>query len=215
MSYPMLALLPGGEALVVCPRRPWTGEGWNPHNAHVFAADGAHVRTLILGDNIVGLTVDDEGGIWTAHGEEGWKSVGGSGLVRWAAGGARLWGSGIACDEGAVNATRSAAWSFSGPTELTRVVASEQERYGSPLHDVHAIAFDGNRLLLAGAEHPGGRVDQLYRALLADGAVLRVDRVQVVDPAGRPLDSTIIASHGSRLYLHDHRDGFHVLDISM
>ncbi|GAB3846049.1 hypothetical protein GCM10029963_25250 [Micromonospora andamanensis] len=76
VSYPMLALLPGGEALVVCPRRPWTGEGWNPHNAHVFAADGAHVRTLILGDNIVGLTVDDEGGIWTAHGEEGWKSVG-------------------------------------------------------------------------------------------------------------------------------------------
>ncbi|GIJ11927.1 hypothetical protein Van01_51410 [Micromonospora andamanensis] len=68
---------------------------------------------------IEALTVDDEGGIWTAHGEAGWNSLQGSGPVRWAADGTRLWGFDVACHEAVVNATRDATWSYSWPTGLT------------------------------------------------------------------------------------------------
>ncbi|GAB3865088.1 hypothetical protein ACFFMR_32485 [Micromonospora andamanensis] len=67
---------------------------------------------------------------------------------------------------------------------------------------------------MAGAERPEGRADLLYRAVLVNGRVRREDRVRVVDRAGRPLDWTVLTSHGSRMFLNDHGDGFHVLDLS-
>src|SRR5690349_20924779 len=66
-----VALLPGGEFLVVqarTERRPFEPV---PDNAQVFDATGRTLRTFALGDGIQHLAVDEPGTIWVGYFDEG------------------------------------------------------------------------------------------------------------------------------------------------
>ncbi|GAB3864837.1 hypothetical protein GCM10029963_75920 [Micromonospora andamanensis] len=218
VSHPMLALLPDNGALIVSPRTPWTGQGWNPRNAHVFTADGTHSRALALGDDIEELTVDEAGTIWTRHGEQGWDSVMGSALVRWDVHGDRLWGSDYGDDQEAVNATADDVWSYSRPF-LNYYHRGAHELYPCDLQNVRAIAFDNEpdplgRLLLAAATELDGPSDNLHLGVVFEDDVAPIGPARIIDPVGRPInDWTVLAAHGSRLYLDDQGDGYHSLDV--
>jgi hypothetical protein len=215
VSHPSIALLPDGEVLVVSSSKLWTGKGWDRRNAHVFGPDGAHRRALALGHKIEEVVVDDAGMIWTTHSEEGWSDVGHCGLIRRDSDGNRLWDSGLACYDTAVNPTRDIAWAYRWPRLLIRVCNGVTEEYDSPLHSVSAIAFDDDRLLLAGPVEPGDPGDELSWCVLVDGAVQRRDAARIIGPQGKPLeDWAILASHGSRLYFQDYGDGYYGVDIA-
>jgi hypothetical protein len=206
VSYPMIALLPDGELLVACPRVPWIDGRPDPRNAHVFGPDGTHRRAFALGDDIEQVFSDGSGTIWTAHGEEGWPES--YGLVRRDPRGAWLWDSGIACQNDAVNSHAGVTWTYRRPS-LARVRDGRTVEYDSPVDGVHALAFEGDRLLLMG---PG---DRLSWCGLIDGEVRRLDAAEIVRPSGEPLeDWQVLGCHGPRVYLHDLGDGYHRVAIS-
>ncbi|MEV0408342.1 hypothetical protein [Actinoallomurus sp. NPDC050550] len=206
VSYPVIALLPRGELLIACPRTPWIGGYEDSRNAHVFGPDGTHRRAFALGDDIERVFSDDSGTIWTTHGEEGWS--GASSLVRRDTHGTWLWDSGIACYDDAVNSHAGTTWAYRSPS-LIRIQAGLITEYDSPVGDVHALAFDGDHLLLAG---PG---EQLSWCDLIDGAVRWLDTAEIVGPAGESVeDWHVLDGHGPHLYLHDYGDGYHRVDIT-
>ncbi|WP_204011138.1 hypothetical protein [Virgisporangium aurantiacum] len=216
VSYPCIALLPDGEVLVVSLCKPWTGQGWERRNAHVFGPDGAHRRAFALGDQLEQVVVDDDGTIWTAHGDEGWSDddVDFSGLIRWDGNGRRLWGSGVACCDAAVNASDGLAWAFRWRATLIRVREGVTQEFDSPVDGVHAIVVDGDRLLVAGAVEPGGPGDELSWCALVGGVIQRSEAAGIVDVDGQPIrEWAVLACHGSRLYLHDDGDGYRCVDI--
>ena len=198
VSYPMVALLPDGEAVVACPRLPWADGEREPRNAHVFGPDGALRRGFALGDAIETLVVDDAGTIWTAHGEEAWQDSGG--LVRRDARGVLLWDSGIASQDDALNCNRGVAWAYRGPS-LVRIQDGATAEYDSPVDRVRALAFDGDRMLLV------GRGDRMaWCRVDGGGRVRRLDDAEIAGPFDDP---QVLGCHGPYLYLHDLGDGYH------
>jgi hypothetical protein len=212
VSYPKIALLPGGELLVAGVRAVAVNHGRERRNAHVFGPDGAYLRTFELGDDIEDLSVDDAGTIWTTHGEEGWSQTGS--VVRWTVDGARLWDSGIACSDIALNARGGTAWAFRFPRTIVHVRHGSSAEYASPVHRVHVIAVDGDHLLLAGSVEPDGDGGDLSWCRVQDGEIRRLDAARVVDEEGRPFEWSVLASHGSRVYFHDYGQGYHAIDVS-
>jgi hypothetical protein len=206
VSYPRVALLPDGDIVVVSPVRPWSGTGWSPHNAHVFGPDGSHRRALSLGEHLEEIAVDDVGTIWTTHGEQAWPEV--YGLVRWDVYGQRLWDSGVACADAAVNVRYGVAWAHRWPTSLIRIYDGVVDEYACPVGRVTAIAFTNDRLLLV------GEAGEASWCSSVDGVVERLESARFVDLAGEPIDDwTVLASHGSCLYLDDDGNGFRYVDV--
>ncbi|MFC5747407.1 hypothetical protein [Actinomadura rugatobispora] len=202
VSYPVIALLPDGELLVACPRIPWVDGRPDPRNAHVFGPDGAHRRSFALGDDIERVFSDDSGTIWTTHNEEGWGES--YGLVRRDVRGAWLWDSGIACQDDAVNSHAGVTWVYRRPS-LVRLQDGLEAEYDSPVDGVHALAFEGDRLLLAG---PGERLSWCG---LVDGEVRWLDAAEIAGPFE---DWQVLDCHGPHLYLHDLGDGYHRVAIT-
>lgn len=206
VSYPVIALLPRGELLVACPRLPWIDGRWESCNAHVFGSDGTHRRTFALGDDIERIVSDDSGTIWTTHGEQGWHDS--LSLVRRDPHGTWLWDSGIACLDDAVNSHAGVTWAYRSGS-LIRIQADRTAEYACPMDDVRALAFAGDHLLLAGPD------DRLSWCALLDGGIRWLDAAEIVGPAGGPLrDWQVLDTHGPHLYLYDHGDGYHRLDIT-
>lgn len=206
VSYPMIALLPRGELLVACPCLPWIDGQWEPCNAHVFGPDGAHRRAFALGDDIERIVSDDSGTVWCTHGEQGWHES--FGLVRRDPRGTWLWDSGIACLDDAVNSHAGVTWAYRGGS-LIRIQADHTVEYACPVDDVRALAFVDDQLLLAGPD------DRLSWCVLSDGVIRLLDAAEIVGPTGRPVqDWQVLDAHGPYLYLHDHGDGYHRLDIT-
>ncbi|MFI1190083.1 hypothetical protein [Streptomyces californicus] len=177
-----LALLPDARFLLVSGRtsRDEAGGPWRA-NAVVYSASGSPEREFCLGDDITALTTDADGGIWTAHGDEGiygGHPESGAGLAGWNDLGEAAWAPGGRLPDHPLQGCTAATeddrvwlvWYSGGSrggTYLTRITPSTgaATSYRSPVHSPDGFAVRGNRAVFTDRDH-NKRSTELLRAEL-------------------------------------------------
>jgi len=70
LAHPDIALLPGGDLLIVGARCAWTPDHVEP-NAAIYSGDGTLTRRGIVGDGIAHVRTTPSGAIWIGYSDEG------------------------------------------------------------------------------------------------------------------------------------------------
>ncbi|MBT1188338.1 hypothetical protein HET69_31270 [Streptomyces sp. CJ_13] len=177
-----LALLSWSRFLLASGRTRRGQDGNWERNAVVYSPGGYPVSHFCIGDDVDYVVTDRDGGIWTAHGDEGIYGnhpESSAGLARWNTDGAHTWspkgrlpvwplGGSAAATEGAITWL---AWYSHEGAFLSRVDPTTDHitSYRNPLKDTDGIAVRSTRMLLTHRFH--NRPDiELSRAELIDNA---------------------------------------------
>ncbi|MFD8019544.1 hypothetical protein ACFV6G_03855 [Streptomyces lavendulae] len=192
-----LVLLSWSRFLLMSGRSRQGEDGAWESRVVVYCPGGYPMNHICLGDDIEYVVADREGGIWTAHGDEGiygCHPASRAGLARWNTDGDHVWaprglpvlplGGDAAATEGTL---AWHAWYSPEGAFLTRVdaVTGEENSWINPVRDTDGITVRGNRMILTHRFHNRPGVELNHAELIDDAWVVTAqERLSLPGPMG-------------------------------